>query len=103
MKRGSWLVLAAVILASVCLGAKKGYKNSKATLALSFSAKAVCSCLFVSGRTEAQCVEYADLGEGAPKAKFSVDRKRQRVTASLFWILRQTARYEGPERGCRLP
>lgn len=77
-----------------------GYKNSKATLALGFTSKEMCSCLFASGRSEKDCRDYVDVAEIHPR--ISIDHKRQKVTASLYLILWQTAYYEGPQKGCRI-
>jgi hypothetical protein len=99
MKFFSVLCLGALLSGSAFAG--DAYKNSKAKLALGFTAKEMCSCLFVSGRTEKECRDYVDLGEVHPH--ISINLKRKKVTASLYFVLRQSARYEGARLGCRIP
>lgn len=94
--------MAVLLLAVSASTASHGYDNSKVTIVLGFSAKALCSCLFVSGLSESQCLQYTELGEKAPKPRFSIDRKKKRVTASYFFIFRQIARFDSPEFGCSL-
>jgi hypothetical protein len=99
MKAAKFIALAVVLaVPAVAAGA---YKNSKVALALGFSAKEMCSCLYVTGRPEKDCAEYVDLG-GEIRPRFSVDAKQKRITASLYFLLRKSATFQGDQAGCRL-
>lgn len=99
MKRILFIGLIAVVVACA---SRDSYDNSKVTIVLGFSARALCSCLFVSGMTETQCRQYTELGEKAPRPRYAIDLAEKRVTASYFFFLRQSARFENPEFGCSL-
>lgn len=85
---------------SYCAKPRTGeFQASVLMLGLNFTAKALCSCVFVSEQSEEQCLEYASIEQVSPKLK--VDRGEKTASSSfLFW--QAQARYEGPERGCVL-
>lgn len=83
-------------------GAGRTYDNSKITIVLAFSAKAYCSCLYVTEMPEAHCLAYMDVGPKAPKPRLSVSPEEKTVTASYFFFFRQKAQYQGARFGCSL-
>ena len=76
------------------------YDASLFELATAYSAKEVCSCVFVLGRDEDFCREVTRVSPDV--VTFRVDREAQRVTsrALLFW--RAQASYRGAREGCAL-
>lgn len=60
-------------------------------------AKTACSCIFVAGRTLAEC--RRDDPPGFDLADAWVDPAEKQVTASMFWLIRARAQYLGDE-GC---
>jgi len=59
---------------------KTKYGNRTLTLGLGFTAKEMCSCLFVEERTEAECRDYTKLEQITPTIK--IDRTKKTVKAS---------------------
>jgi hypothetical protein len=96
------LFAAALLVALVGCSSEKGriYSDNDLQLLTQYSAKEICSCVFVMGRDEGFCAAWA---KQQPDLKtFRVDRARGTVEteAVLFWGAR--ARYLGPRRGCLL-
>ncbi len=69
-------------------------------LALGFSAQELCSCVFVTGHTEAECRQYVSIEQLKPR--LNIDRKLKQVKASYYVVFSETAVYEGDKAGCRL-
>jgi len=69
-------------------------------LASGFSAKEVCSCVFVMGRDEAFCKEWTRVSPDV--ARFKVDREAREVTASALGMGRRKARFVYDQTGCVL-
>lgn len=69
-------------------------------LAAGFSAKEVCSCVFVMERDEATCREWTRVSPDV--ARFEVDREKKEVRASAVLLGGAVARYTGPRTGCIL-
>ena len=74
------------------------YDASLFALASGFSAKEVCSCIFVSGRSEDECREWTRVSPDV--ARFKVDQQDKVVTAKAFWMGKTTARYVDERSGC---
>jgi hypothetical protein len=74
------------------------YGASLFSLASGFSAKEVCSCIFVSGRSEDECREWTRVSPNV--ARFKVDNKSKVVTANAVWMGRTQARYVDEKTGC---
>lgn len=81
-------------------GAVKRYDNSLFDLASGFSAKEVCSCVFVGGHDEAFCRELTRVSPDV--AKFSVDQEARAVTARALGMGRTRAVYQGDGLGCTI-
>lgn len=64
-----------------------------------YAAHRLCSCVFVSARTEASC--RVDLGDEAAAIPVTVDRDRRTVTARIPLLAESVATYHG-HTGCRL-
>ena len=78
--------------------ALKEYKRTPTVLRQVIT-KEFCSCIFVLGRTEEQCV--ADQRNTFPIVpKFTIDRKAKTVSAGEDFV--SLARYKGGRDGCRL-
>ncbi len=87
-------------LTSFFLAPREGEFNASVlTMGLGYTAKALCSCLYVSEQTEDQCREYAAIEQVSPK--LLVDRDNKLVISKLlFWSAK--AKYLGAEIGCVL-
>jgi len=74
-------------------------------LSSAFLAKELCSCLFVTGRSEAACKVYAH--QSPQLATYSIDWNEKSVYASVapvfgYGMYPHTAIYQGPKYGCVL-
>lgn len=74
------------------------YDASLFALASGFSAKEVCSCIFVAGRSEDECREWTRVSPNV--ARFKVDTQDKVVTAHALWMGKTTARYVDEKTGC---
>jgi hypothetical protein len=74
------------------------YGASLFSLASGFSAKEVCSCIFVSGRSEDECREWTRVSPNV--ARFRVDERDKVVTANALWMGKTRARYVDEKTGC---
>lgn len=90
-------LLALLFLASCGSGARK-YDASLFRLASGFSAKEVCSCVFVMQRDEAFCQEWTRVSPEV--ARFQVDQDKKEVQARALGMGRTLARYEDEQVGC---
>ena len=92
--------LAALILLGACGGRPFRYDNSVFELAGGYTAKEMCSCLFVSQQSEDVCAELIrvrpDIG------RFKVDYEAKEVQGRALGMGRRLARYEGEDFGCTL-
>ena len=92
-----------ILIAFVFVGCTKKegeYDSSITTLGINFTAKSMCSCLWVSENTEDFCLEYTKLKQVTPS--ISVDHEAKTVTASFFWFLKNKARFIDSRQGCQL-
>lgn len=78
----------------------KAYDTSLLKVADGFAAKEACSCTFVMGMDEDWCAAYMKVSPDI--ARFKVDRANKLVTAKALGMAKRTAKYLGPEEGCRL-
>ncbi|MCB9638069.1 MAG: hypothetical protein H6727_04080 [Myxococcales bacterium] len=66
-------------------------------------AQNTCSCIFVTQRSEKDCMHY--VRQVLPYSKLNIDRKNKSVTATatatMLWNT-STSRYLGPRHGCTL-
>ena len=89
-----------ILMLTACTKKEGEYSSSIARLGLNFTAKSMCSCLWVSDNDEEFCREYAALKQVTPR--ISVDHDAKIVKTSLFWILSSKARFVNSRRGCQL-
>lgn len=75
------------------------FRASVLELALNYTTKALCSCLFVVGNGEEECRDYASIEQVSPT--FRVDRSRKIVTSKYLWF-EARAIYRDPQQGCYL-
>lgn len=74
------------------------YSASVVDMALGFTARNLCSCYFVQGRSENLCRENSEIDHLSPTLK--IDSKNSAVTSHfLFWTAK--ARFQN-EQGCIL-
>lgn len=76
------------------------YDNSLFSLASGFSAKEVCSCVFVAGQDEAFCKELTRVSPDV--ARFKVDREAKEVRSRALGMGMQRAVYQGEGLGCTI-
>lgn len=76
------------------------YDNSLFALGAGFSAKEVCSCVFVAGLDEDFCREWTRVSPDL--ARFRIDEDEQLVRANTLGLGRAVARYQGAQLGCVL-
>ncbi len=76
------------------------YDNSLFELASGFSAKQVCSCVFVSGRDPQFCKEWTRVSPNV--ARFKIDEEAMTVTSRALGMGKQVAHYHGDGLGCTL-
>ncbi len=92
------------LLALLLLGCPKSevetYHNSLFLLGASFSAKEVCSCVFVAGLDEDFCRTWTRVSPDL--ARFKVDVATQQVRANTLGLGRAIAEYQGEQLGCVL-
>lgn len=80
---------------------KKPYPTGMLNLGLAYQAKELCSCLWVTGRSEKECrkdVYFPQL----KLASLRVDGKHKRVKASLAFVFGAKAHFVSPRYGCVL-
>lgn len=92
------LVLVAVLAG--CASKTNRYGNGLLELASGFSAKEVCSCLFVSENDEEHCRQWTRVSPNV--ARFKVDYVSKTVKARSLLMGKQIARYQGDGFGCTL-
>ena len=97
------LVVAAFLSLSACAGKENGlntYDNNDLQLISAYTAKEMCSCLFVMQRDEAYCRAWTK--ESPAVADVRIDREKKTVEsgAVLFWMRR--AHYVDDQFGCVL-
>lgn len=84
-----------VLVVLIALGALAfAYRTPMRDYALagtSYSARMICSCRFLSGRSEGQCESQFD--EGSDWVFISADEQRRSVTAYIPLLASQTANY----------
>jgi len=106
----AWLGGAALILLVVTLllawligalpGTRGRYRASDPALAVAYRAKEGCSCLFVQGREEADCLAWTRASPDVAGLRIDPARRTVEARALLLWHAR--ARWTGPRDGCVL-
>lgn len=94
------LVLLAVLSGALGCAEEEGrvYRNNDLMLLTAYSAKDICSCLFVMGQTEDHCERWA---RANPNLKtIQVDRSARTVTVQSMLLFSARARWVMPRRGC---
>lgn len=95
MKR---LVLALVLAAASCSDGR--YDNNDLQLATAYTAKELCSCVFVMEMPQDYCREWTRASPDVAKFKIDADRKTVETSALLQWGSR--ARFDSAKFGCVL-
>ena len=92
------MTLLLLLLACAPKSDVRTYDNSLFQLASGFSAKEMCSCLFVSGRPEAECKEYTKVDPAV--AHYHVDWDGKSVRATALAMGRTSAHWVDERSGC---
>ncbi len=95
MKR---LTLAALVVLSCSNGSSRLYDNNDLQLATGYTAKELCSCLFVMEMDETYCRNWTRASPAVTKYKIDEANKRVETTALLQWGAR--AHFESAKFGC---
>lgn len=93
-------MIAALLLVACGGSTAHKYDTSLMDLAVAFSAKEVCSCVFVAGQTQEACAEWSRVSPDI--ANFEVHPDEGTVTSRALGFWSVTATYAGPEEGCKL-
>ena len=92
------LLFAALLLGACSSESGRQYAHNDLQLLTSYSAKELCSCLFVMNRDEGFCAAFTRASPNLKTVRIDWPNKRVETQAVLFWGSR--ARYLGPRRGC---
>lgn len=90
----------ALCLAGCSEATSRTYDNSTLSLLVVHTAKDACTCRYVMGRTDAQCVNFVRASPDI--ASFTADDAKKEVSASVLagWTAR--ARFVSDHFGCEL-
>lgn len=99
MKASTWAGMALFGLATAGVVLAAGPLGRRAEVAAGYSARVLCSCRYVAGRSLASCL--TDLEPGTELAQVDDDPAARRVTARVPLLARASARADG-EFGCTL-
>jgi hypothetical protein len=93
-------ISAAAALASPALAGCDRYERNDLQILTAYSAKEMCSCIFVMQQSEEYCKAWT---KASPNIKsVSVDYDKKRVESQALTLVGATARYVSPRRGCVL-
>jgi len=96
--------LALLLASSLACGAKgdsmRPYNNNDLELITAYTARELCSCLFVSQRGEAECQAFTKASPAVASYRIDVQAKSVSTSALSIWSAR--AHYLGPRIGCVL-
>ena len=98
MKRLGLGLLAAVLLLSCDSGKGRLYDNNDLELATTYTAKELCSCLFVMQMPLDYCRAWTKASPDVAKFSIDLDHKTVETTALLNWGAR--ARFDSAQFGC---
>ncbi len=99
--RRAWMGLGAALAALSC-GSPAGrtYANNDLQLATAYTAKEVCSCLFLLEQSEDFCRAWTKANPNV--ARFRVDRDTRTVESSALLLWGARARFVDAASGCVL-
>ncbi len=99
--RRAWVALALGLAALSCGGsAGRTYDNNDLQLATAYSAKEMCSCLFVMEQTEPFCRAWTKANPNVARVRVDPDARTVESSALLLWGAR--ARFVDARTGCVL-
>ncbi len=93
------LLTAAALLALSC-GAPGEYHENDLQLVTGYTAKELCSCLFVMEQTEDFCRAWTT--DSPPVARYRVDWSKKTVESSALMLWGARARFVSARSGCIL-
>lgn len=93
------LLSAAALLALSC-GAPGEYRSNDLQLVTGYTAKEMCSCLFVMEQTEDFCRAWT--AASPPLARFRVDAAKKTVESSALMLWGARAHFVSARAGCIL-
>jgi hypothetical protein len=102
MTRVSRVAISLVLLALPACSSpgERPYPNNDLALVTAYTAKEVCSCRFVMGRTEAECRAWTRASPAV--ATFRIDEEAKVVSAAALGLWGARARWISEQEGCRL-
>jgi len=76
------------------------YQHNDLQLVTAYTAKDMCSCLFVNGQSEEYCLAWTRASPAV--ARIRVDHRRQRVSTSAAILWSAEAEFVDAKQGCVL-
>ncbi len=89
-----------LVLTLLACSGEREYDNNDAELAVGYAAKDFCSCLFVSGQTEAYCHAWTKASPQVARVRIDHSQKAVEASAILMWGAR--SRFVSERDGCVL-
>ncbi len=89
-----------LVLLGALAGCGESYGRNDLELITAFTAKQLCSCLFVIGREERACRAWVRESPAVATASIDLEAKVVEAEAMMLWSAR--ARYTGERFGCVL-
>jgi hypothetical protein len=100
-KKIGYFLLVLILFGIVgCTDQEAVFKESKLEIGMSFSAKNMCSCFYVSEQSEDFCRDLVKVKQLPIQPSVSIDHKNKIIETSLFFFVSRKAQFLGPERGC---
>lgn len=96
----SIVAIAALAAAGCAADEGRTYANGDLELVSAYTAKAACTCLFVSNRTEEECRAFAKQKPAVASFSFDADKKTVESNALALWGAK--ARFVSDRDGCVL-
>lgn len=100
MKRNVLTVVAVTLAALSCGPAAGEYDNNDLELVTAYTAKELCSCLFVQEQTEEYCRAWTQASPAIARPR--IDFAQKRVTTSALILWGASARFVDGQIGCQL-
>lgn len=95
-----WVTMAAAALGLSCDAPPGQYHNNDLELVTAYTAKDMCSCVFVQGQTEEYCLAWTKADPAV--ARVRVDHRARSVSTSAAILWGATAVFEDAQHGCVL-
>lgn len=90
--------LSCLAFAALACGEPSPYESGLLKLGTGYNAKEVCSCLFVSERSEDECKAWTKVSPDI--ARFSVDMETKTVKSTAIGMAPSEFQFSSEEMGC---